>query len=70
MNILFEDFNAKMWRGYIQIDNWNDHLHQESKDNGFRIINICQIKKNSSTETLINTHGYLMGRITTKLIIY
>jgi len=46
MNILFEDFNAKLWRVYIQTDNWNESLHQDSNDNGVRIVNFCQTKKN------------------------
>ena len=70
MNILFEDFNAKLWRGYIQTDNWNKSLHQDSNDNGVRIVNICQIKIFSRTETLINAHGHLMGRLTARLITY
>ena len=45
MNILFEDFNAKLRKVYIQTDNWNESLHQDSNDNGVTIVNFCQIKK-------------------------
>jgi hypothetical protein len=44
MNILFEDINAKLWRGYIQTDNWNESLHQDSNDNGVRIVKFVKLK--------------------------
>jgi len=64
MNILFEDFNANLWRGYFQTDNWNESLHEDSNNNGVRIVNFCQIKKFSRAETPINTRGHQMGRLT------
>jgi hypothetical protein len=70
MNILFEDFNSKLCIGYIQTKNWNESLHQGGNDHSFRIINFYQIIKFSHTETLINTHGHMMGRLTTRLITY
>ena len=70
MNILFEDFNEKLCRGYIQTDNWNESLHQDSSDNGVRIVKFCQIKILFRTETLINTRGHLMGRLKNKVITY
>ena len=42
MKILFKDFNAKVGRKNIfKLTIWNDSLHQDSNDNGVRIVNFA-----------------------------
>ena len=55
----------------------NERLHQDSNDNGVRMVNFATPKiwslraRCSPTETFISTHGpLLMGRLTTRLITY
>ena len=78
MKIILGDFNVKVDRentfkptiGY-------ESLHQDSNDNGVRIVNFATSKiwllraRCSRTETFIRTPGpLLMGRLTTRLITY
>jgi hypothetical protein len=55
----------------------NESVHQDSNDNGVRIVNFAKSKnwflssKCSSTQTFISTSGpLLMGRLTVRLITY
>jgi len=55
----------------------NESLHQDSNDNGIRIVNITTSKNLVVKSTMFphrNIHKYsghlLMGRLTTKLITY
>jgi hypothetical protein len=46
MKILLGDFNAKLLRGEIfKMTSGNKGLHQDSNDNGVRIINFATAKK-------------------------
>jgi len=45
MKNLLGNFNAKMGReGIFKLTIWNDSLHQDSKDNGARILNFAKSK--------------------------
>ena len=78
MKILLGDFNAKVGRENIFKPRiGNKSPHQDSNDNGVRIVNFVTSKnlvvKSTMfhTETFINTPGpLLMGRSTTRLITY
>ena len=72
MKILSGDFNAKLEREDIfKPTIWNESLHQDSNDNGARIVNFATSKNCTRTETFINTPGpLLLGRLTTRLITY
>jgi len=78
MKILLGDFNAKVGRENIfKLTVGNESLHQDSNDNGVRIVNFPHQKiwllraRCSRTETFISTPGpLLMGRLTTRLITY
>jgi len=78
MKILLGDFNAKRGRDNIfKSTIGNESLHQDSNDNGVRIVNFATSKnlvvKSTMfpTETFISTPGPLMmGRLTTRLITY
>jgi hypothetical protein len=55
----------------------NDSLHQDSNDDGVRLVNFATSRnllvktRCSRTETFINTHGpLLVGRLTTRLNTY
>jgi len=41
MKILLGDFNPKVVREYFKTDNWDGSLHQDSNDNGVRIVNFA-----------------------------
>ena len=48
MKILLGDFNAKVERENIfKPTTGNKNLHQDSNDNGFRIVNFATLKKSS-----------------------
>ena len=72
MKILLGDFNAKVGRENIfKPTIGNESLHQDSNDNGVRIVNFATSKnlvlraRCSHTETFIRTPGpLLMGRRT------
>ena len=78
MKILLGDFNAKVGRENIfKPTTGNESLHQDSKDNGVRIVTLPQQKirllraQCSHTKTFISTPGpLLMGTLTTRLITY
>jgi hypothetical protein len=78
MQILLGDFNAKVERDGIFIPTiWNQSLHLDSNDNGFRIVKLPHqkvsflIARCSRTKTFISTPGSLLvGRLTTRLITY
>ena len=78
MKILLGDFNAKVGREHIfKPTIGNESLHQDSNDNGVRLVNLPHQKtqslraRSSPDETFISTPGpLLMGRLTTRLIIY
>ena len=78
MKILLGDFNAKVGRENIfKLTNGNESLHQDSHDNGVRIVNLPHQEiwllraRCSHTEICISTPGpLLMGRLTTGLITY
>ena len=45
MKILFGDFNAEVGRkNIVKLTFWNKNLHQDSNDNGIRIINFATSK--------------------------
>ena len=76
--ILLRDFNAKLGSEDIfKPASGNDRLHQDSNDNGVRIVNF-ETSKNldvkstcSHTETFISTPGpLLMGRRTIRSTTY
>jgi len=49
IKILKGDFNAKVGReSIIKPTNGNESLHQDTNDNGVRIVNFCHIKKSGS----------------------
>jgi len=75
MKILL-DFNAKVGRENIfKLTIGNEGLHQDSNDNGVRIVNLLHQKiwllraQCSHTETFISRPGPL-GTLTTRLITY
>jgi hypothetical protein len=78
MKILLRDFNAKVGRENIfKLTIGNESLHQDSNDNGVKIVNFATSKiyllraRCSQTKTVIYTPGaLLMGRLTTRLITY
>jgi len=77
MKILSGDFNAKVGRENIFKPTFgNESLHQDSKDNGVRIVkyattNNLVVKSTFPHETFISTTGpLLMGQLTTRLITY
>jgi hypothetical protein len=73
-----QNFNAKVGRENIfKPTIGNESLHQDSNDNGVRIVNFATTKylvvrsTMFPNETFINTPGpLLMGRLTTRLIAY
>jgi hypothetical protein len=75
--ILLGDFKAKLGRDNIyKPTNENESLHQDSNDNGVRIVN-CATSKNLltaqcfRTKIFTNSPGSLLtGRLTTTLITY
>ena len=78
MKFLIGDFNAKVGRENIfKPTIGNESLHQDSNDNGFRIVNFATSKnvvlrpRFSNTETFISTSGHiLMGRRTIRSTTY
>jgi len=76
MIILLGDVNAKVGRENIfKPTSENESLHQNSNDNGVRIINFTTSKSLSVKSTVFphrNTHNILgpllTGRLTTRLI--
>ena len=78
VKIILGDFNAKVGRESIfKPTIWNESLHQNSNDNGVRLVNFATSKnlvvKSTifPTVTFISTPGpLLMGTLTTKSIIY
>ena len=79
MKIVLGDFNEKVANENIfKLTIGNDSLHQDSNDNGVRIVNFATSKKIwlfrarcSRTKTFISTPGpLLMRRPTTRLITY
>jgi hypothetical protein len=77
VNILLRNFNAKLKEGDIlKSTTGNEKLHQESNNNGFRIVKIATSKyllrvRNSCTETAKNASGpVLMENLTTRLITH
>ena len=78
MKILLGDFNAKVGRENIfKPTIGNESLHQDSNDNGVRIVNFATSKnlvlraRCPRTETFISIPGLLlMGRLITKLTTY
>jgi len=75
---LLGDLNAKLGREDIfKPTTGNECIHQDSNDNGVRIVNFATTKmyllkaRCSHTATFISTAGPLpMGRFTTRLITY
>jgi len=48
MKIVLGDFNAKVGRENIfKLTIWNESLHQDSNDNGVRMVNFATSKKSS-----------------------
>jgi len=77
MRILLEDFNAKLRREDIfKPTIGNDSLHQDSNDNGVRVVNLLHKKillktRCFRTETFVNALvHHLMGTYTVRLITY
>jgi len=79
MKILLGDFNAKVGRANIfKPTSGNGSLHQDSNDNGIRIVNYATSKNPvvkraqcCSNETFISATGpLLMGTFTTRLVTY
>jgi len=78
MKILLGEFNAKVDREIIfKPTNEQESLHQDSNDNGFRLVNITTSKiwwlraRCSLTGRFINTPGPpLMVRLTTRSTTY
>jgi len=78
MEVLLGDINAKLGRDYIfKPTTGNDSFHQDSIDNGVRVITCANSKtlslraRCSCTETFPDSPGpLLMGRLTTRLIAY
>jgi hypothetical protein len=78
MKILLRDFNAKVGRADIfKPTIGKESLHQDSNDNGVRIVNFLLKKiwllraQCSPTEIFISTHGpLLMGGLTIRSITY
>jgi len=82
MKILLGDFNAKMGRENIfKPTIGNESLHQDSNDNGVRIVNFATSKNLVLKSTMFphrNIHKYnwtspdclLMGRLITRSIMY
>ena len=77
MKILLGDFNTRVGRENIfKPSTRNESLHQDSNDNGVRIVNFTAknmvvIARCYRTESFISTPGpLLMGRLTTRLITY
>jgi len=77
MKILFGDINAKVGKENIfKLIIGNERLHQDSNENGVRIINFAASKNLVVKSTMylhqnISTPGpLLMGRLTTRLITY
>ena len=78
MKILLGEFNAKVGRENIfKPTIGNESVHQDSNDNGVRIVNFATSKnyllraRCSRTETFISTPGpLLMSRPITRLIAY
>jgi hypothetical protein len=48
MKILLVNFNAKLGRGLYKLTIGNEKLHQDSNDNGVRIVNFA-------TKNLVNS---------------
>jgi len=78
MRIMLGDFNEK-WRErvFFKLTIGNENLHQDSNDNGVRIVNSATSKNLVAKSTIFphrNVHKYtwtsLMGRLTTRLITY
>ena len=56
MKIILGDFNAKVGRENIfKPTIGNDSLHQDSNDNGVRVVNFVTSKKSSSEEDVVPT---------------
>jgi len=78
MKMLLEDFNAKVGRENIfRPTIGQESLHQDSDDNGVRLVNFTTSKiwwlraRCSLTGTFMNTPGpSLMVRLTTRLTTY
>jgi hypothetical protein len=62
MKVLLGDFNAKVWREDVFRPTFgNGGLHQESNDNGVRIVNFATSKKFVVKSTMFphrNIHKY------------
>jgi len=76
MKILLGDFNEKVCRENIfKPTIGNESIHQDSNDNGVRIVNFAT-SKNLVVKSIMfphrNIHKYtwMMGRLTTRLITY
>jgi hypothetical protein len=77
MKIVLEDFNAKVGRENIFKNTvGNESFHQNSNDNGVRIVNFA-ISKNMDVKSIMFLHQnisipgpLMMGRLTTRLITY
>ena len=79
MKFLLGDFNAKLGReNFFKLTIGNDSIHQDSNDNGVRIVNFAT-SKNLVVESTMFSHRHiykdtwtslLMGRLTTRLITY
>jgi hypothetical protein len=71
MKILLGDFNTKVGReDTVKLTIGNESLHQDSNDNGVRVVNLATSKNlvvkhtMSHTKTFINTPGALLiGRL-------
>jgi hypothetical protein len=77
MIILVGDFNAKLGENNFKPTIGNMSLHQDSNDNGVRIVNFATSKNLlvkstcSSTGTFISTPGpILLGRLITRSTTY
>jgi len=78
MKIILGDFNAKVVKDNIfKPTIGNESLHQDSDDNGVRIVNFITSKnvvvktRRSHTDTFISTPGLLlMGRLIIRLVTY
>ena len=76
MTVLLEDFIRKRRENTFKPTVGNESLHQDSNDNGVRIVNFAT-SKNLVMSTMFPHHmfistprSFMLGRLTTRLITY
>ena len=57
MKILLGNFNAKLGDDIFKTTTGNESLHQDSNDNGVRIMNLCHIKHLVVKSTMFPHHN-------------